>query len=116
MTYAIAGTALSLQPETGKWLPRAELGVDGSGHPVYPALREFEMGWSLMDAASWNQLCNLFDTVSTTGTVVASLPEYGAAAYAFKSYSGCTLLEPEVGEYFEEHVVGVRLVLLNIKV
>ena len=51
MVYKISGTELIIQPTTGQWLPREAVGIDGNGHPVYPATREFELNWQLENPA-----------------------------------------------------------------
>uniref|UniRef100_A0A6H1ZAW7 Uncharacterized protein n=1 Tax=viral metagenome TaxID=1070528 RepID=A0A6H1ZAW7_9ZZZZ len=114
MPYSINGTSFSLQPEMGQWINREVVGIDGAGHPIYPAVREFELRWSLMSASEFNQVQDFYSVVGTTGTCVASLPQYGASTYAFYSYSGCTLREPSVDAYFEEHASNVLLLVTNI--
>ena len=114
MTYAIAGTALILQPETGKWIGRDSVGIDGSGHPIYPAVRKFEMRWGLMSPAEFQQIQNFYNAIGNTGTYVVALPEYGATTYVFKSYSGCTLREPEVEDFFEQYLTNATLLVLNV--
>lgn len=113
MPYQINGTDLTLQPEMGAWVNRQGYGKDGSGHEVYPRNRQFELRWGFISIADFQQLRNFYEAV-TTGTVVVSLPQFGAASYSFYSYSGCVLREPEVGAYFEEYLSDVRLIVTNI--
>lgn len=112
--YKINNVAFTLQPEAGKWITRESVGIDGAGHPIYPAVREFEMRWSLMSASEFKQVQDAYNTIGNTGTCMVMLPEYGAATYTFKNYSGCTLREPEINEFFEEHVTGIFLLVLKI--
>lgn len=114
MTYKINGVELDLQPTMGRWVPRKSLGMDGAGHPVYPSTRQFEMRWDLVYPSDFNTLQGYFNTVITTGTAVVDLPEYGASSYSFKSYSGCTLSEPDAGNYYTQHQTKVRLLVANI--
>ncbi len=115
MTYKINGTDLTLQPETGQWnAQRSSYGTDGGGHGIFPRAHTFEMKWSFMSMAEFNQLYNFYLTTSVTGTAVAMLPEYGAATYQFREYSGTVLQEPESGAFFEEYVSDVRLVINRI--
>lgn len=114
MTYAVNGTTITTQPETGKWSERDELGRDGNGRPIYVGPREFEMKWGLLSMSEWLQLQTFFSSVGATGTAVVALPQYGASSYQFYSYSGCILSEPTVGVYFEEHVSDVRLIVNKI--
>lgn len=113
MPYKINGTQLTLQPETGAWVGRQDFGLDGGGHPVYPRNRQFELRWGFMSASEFKEIRDFYQAV-TTGTVVVTLPQFGAATYTFYDYSGCTLREPEVGTYFEEYVSEVRLLVMNI--
>jgi hypothetical protein len=115
MVYKINDTEILLQPTTGKWLPRTELGRDGNGHPIYSTLRDFEIVWVLETPAQQNQLQNFFNTVITTGTASVDLPEYGAATYTFRTYSGCALAEPEQSQYFYENITDVKLLILGIR-
>lgn len=114
MPYAINGTSLTAQPESGEWKDRESIGIDGNGRPIYPGPREFEMKWGLISISDWQQLRTFFQAVGATGTVVASLPQYGASSWTFYSYSGCVLKEPQVGQYFEEYITDARLIVSKI--
>ena len=115
MPYGINGSGFALQPSIGRWTQRDNLGTDGGGHPIYPAVRQFEMQWELSSQAELKELIDYFSLVSNTGTAVVSLPQYGAPSYIFKNYSGCTLSEPEFGEYFEEYSKSVSLLVFNVR-
>ena len=114
MTYKINGTELSIQPTSGRWLPRSRLGVDGNGHPVYAGTYEFQMEWNLLGPSEVNTLQTFFNSVLTTGSAVVDLPKFADGTYQFYSYSGCVLHEPEYGPYFAEHYTDVRLLVTNI--
>lgn len=114
-SYAVNGTNLSLQPTEGKWNQRDSYGYDGGGHPIYSQFRTFELKWALISTSDLVQLINTFNAISNTGTVVFDLPQYGASAYQFQRYSGCTLNEVSVGAYFQEHVMDVTLLVLQIR-
>lgn len=115
-SYALAGTNLSLQPTSGRWLPQDEIGITGDGHSIYPAVREFELRWQLESPSDYNQLVGFFNNIQITGTIVADLPKYGASSYTFFSYSGCVMQQPELGQYFEQYINDVVLVLRNIQI
>lgn len=114
-TYAINDVDFSLQPTSGKWTERTRLGVDGAGHPVYPQVRGFEMTWNLISTADAQQIIGMYNAVSNTGTAVVCLPEWNNAHFEFKNYSGCTLQEPEAGEYFQGWITDFRLLVLNVR-
>lgn len=114
-SYAIQGTDLTLQPTTGRWLSKDALGLDGAGHPILPAIKNFEVNFQLMSISDFNQLYTFFLSVSNTGTVAVDLPQFSASDYRFHRYSGCILHEPSVGDYFVEHVTDVRLLVTNIR-
>lgn len=114
-TYAINNTDLTLQPSTGRWVERTSYGVDGSGHPLYSNFRSFELTWELISTSDAKQLIDFFNTVSTTGTVVACLPKWRDTDYTFYNYSGTTIGEPAVGEYFQGFIQNVKMLLLNIR-
>lgn len=114
-SYAMNGTNLSLQPTEGRWNQRDTYGFDGGGHPIYGTFRTFELTWQLISTSDLAQMINFFNSVSSTGTVVCDLPQYGASAYQFRRYSGCTLNEVLVGTYFEEYVQDVSLLILRIQ-
>lgn len=113
-TFAINGTDLTLQPSTSKWLGRDDLGTDGNNRAIYPAFREYEMSFELMPVSDLAQLINA-QLSSVTGTLVMDLPQWGASTYTFKSYSGTSAREPEIGEYFIDHVSSVRWLIANIR-
>ncbi len=113
-SYAINNTPLTTEPSTGKWMPRKILGFDGAGHPVYPATREYELNFDFIDMASFNQLQNFYVTVSATGTVVVDLPKFNDPNWTFISYSGCTLSELELSNYFMGFPSSVKLTIYKI--
>jgi len=114
MPYSINGTDLTMQPTEGRWVDRDALGRDGNGRNIYPAPREFEMKFNLISTSDLQQLQTFFSAVGATGTVVVSLPQYGASAYQFYSYSGCILSEPTVNAYFEEYLNDVKITVSKI--
>lgn len=114
-TYALNNIDLTLQPSTGKWVTRTDYGVDGGGHPVYATPRKFEMAWDLISTADAKQLIDFYNIVGSTGTITACLPEWGNVGYVFRNYSGCTLQEPEVGDYFQTYIDSVKMTILNIR-
>lgn len=114
MPYRINGTDLLIEPTSGRWLPREQFGLDGNGHPIYSATRQYEINFGLLTPAQQHQLQNFFEEVITTGTAAVELPEYGANTYTFQVYSGCVLREPEQGRYYTEHIPEVRLLITNI--
>lgn len=116
MVYRVNGTELTLQPTSGQWMPREELGRNGFGHPVYPAVREYEIRWVLKSPAEINQIQGFFNALSNTGTAIVDLPQFTAATYAFVSYTGCILGEPQLGPFFDENYRDVVLVISNIRV
>lgn len=114
-TYAINGVNFQQNPTDGRWKTRTNYGMDGNAHPIYPLKRDFELSWNYMPIADLYQIINTFNSIGTTGSVVMDLPQWGATSYVFKSYSGTTFLEPEVGQYFVEHASDVRLVITNVR-
>ena len=114
MTYKINGSTITLQPTQGSWDKRESIGIDGNGHAVYSALREFEMRWGFMSMSEFQEMQNFYDSIGNTGTAVVSLPQYGASSWTFYDYTGCVLREPEVGEYFKQYVSDVRLLVVKV--
>lgn len=116
MTYKINGVALSLQPESGKWIIEPPLGFSGFGHPIYPAVKSFEMQFGLMDLSSFSQLQAAWAAVSYSGTVSVHLPRFGHTSWEFREYSGCVIHAPAIeGTYFEEHQMSVVMTISNIR-
>ena len=113
-SYAVQAVEFNLQPSRGRWLDRDVLGVDGGAHPVYPAVRSFEMSWQLINASDLAEIIGFYNQVQNTGTVAVDLPAWNGNPYQFQRYSGCTLSEPMVGEFFNEHTQEVRLLIYNV--
>lgn len=113
--YQINGVDLTMQPTTGRWIPRQSLGIDGNGHAIYPGVREFEMTFILESPADYNQVWTYYNACGNTGTVVVSLPQFGAATYTFYDYTGCVLREPEINQYFSTYHTQATLLITNIK-
>lgn len=115
-SYAINGTDLTLQPTSGRWMPQSMLGMTGDGHPIYSAIHEFQVNWSLTAQDELNQIQTFRDTVLLTGTVSVDLPQYKSSSYVFYRYTGCTLYEPERGDYFVENTTDFTLIIGNIRI
>ena len=115
MPYKINGTQITIQPTFGRWVPRDIIDTDGAGHPIYPARRDYELRWDLIDPLEGNQLQTFFNAVQNTGTAVVSLPKFGNSSYVFYDYTGCVVREPDMGDYFEQHITSVVLMITNIK-
>ena len=115
MPYKINGTELVLQPTSGAWLPREELGIDGNGMPIYPRYRSFELAWDLIDEASLYQVQNFFSTLVITGSVVVDLPSQKSSTYVFQSYTGCILHEPVTDMFWEQHLTSAKLLISRIR-
>lgn len=113
-SYAVQGTNFTLQPTSGRWLDRDNLGFDGGGHPVYPSVRTFEMSWELINASDLSQIIGFYNQVMNTGTVAVDLPKWNGDPYQFTRVSGCTLGEPSVNQFFETHTQEVRLLIYGI--
>lgn len=117
-TFGINGTEFLLQPSEGKWVPRNTLAIDGAGHPIFPAVREFEFDWDIIDTPTWNQLQGFYNSVQNTGTCVVNLPGYGLTPFIYQPYSGCTLGEPEAAGGFitqDGWIQHVKLIVMNIR-
>lgn len=118
--YKINGTQFITQPTTGRWMPRDAIGIDGNGQAFYPATREYELKWELLDMDAANQLQSWFNNMNVTGTVVADLPVYGQSGTAsgvmlYFPYSGCVLREPQFGDHFAmSHHQNVVLIVARI--
>ena len=115
-TYGINGVDLTLQPTYGRWIPQGVLGITGDGHPIYSAIREFEIHWSLSAQSDLDQIQDARDLIYLTGTVSVDLPAYRGSSYVFQTYSGCVLYEPERGAYFSDHTSEFVIIVGNIQV
>lgn|SRR5574341_151018 len=114
-SYAINNTNLTLQPTSGRWTERTSYGIDGGAHQVYSSIRSFELTWALISPSDAKQIIDFYNLVGNTGSVVATLPEWNNAEYLFRNYSGTTLQEPTVGEYFQGFIQEVKLLILNVR-
>lgn len=117
-TFGINGTEFIIQPSEGKWVARNVLAIDGGGHPIFPAVREFEFDWDIIDQSTWNQLQGFYNSVQNTGTCVANLPNFAGGAFSYQPYSGCTLGEPEIAGSFltqDGYIQKIKLVVMNIR-
>lgn len=114
MVYKLNGIDLDPQPTEGVWLPRDLIGVDGAGRSIYAPTRQFEMNFNLLSATGYSVLQNNFESIAATGTTIVDLPRYGASEYAFQSYTGCYVQEPQAGPYFTQYHQDARILVTNI--
>ena len=113
-SYGIGDVEFDLQPTSGRWIPQSPAGITGDGHPIYPKVRTFQLGWGLMSISEFDDIRDHYKTTQITGTAVVALPDLDASSYTFRNYSGCTLQEPEVGQYFTTYITDVSMFVLNI--
>jgi hypothetical protein len=105
-----------LQPTLHRWVPRNILGMSGSGHPIYPGVREYELSWQLSSIGDYYQLLESFNNLSGTSTAVIDLPKFNSTGtYDMFSYSGCVLREPEYSEWFTSYYREAKLLISNIR-
>lgn len=114
MAYKINGTNFLIEPTTGRWLPNSPIGITGDGHPIYPAIRQYELRWQLSSQAEVEQLRAWFESTRITGTSSVTLPCYTTGSYSFLQYSGCILFEPERGVFFNGTTTDLTLIVGNI--
>jgi len=115
MTFKINSVPFIIQPSSHHWVSRPSLGFDGGGHPMYVAVRSYEMSWDMMSSTGAMQLQGFYNQCSVSGTVIVDLPSYQAGSYVFKSYTGCVLQEPSFDTYFNEFEQTLKLVVNNIR-
>ena len=113
-TFAFNGTDLNQYPTTHNWVERTQYGVDGGAHPVYPAVRSYEMTWNLISTENAKQIIDFYNLVGNTGTITSCLPAWGASGYEFRNFSGTTLEEPVMNGYFMGFIEELRLLILNV--
>lgn len=116
LTGSYAVNAVDICPENGQWIPKPALGIDGNGHSVYPAMKDFEMSWGFISMSDFNTLYNAYLLVSNTGTITVDLPDITASDFRFRRFSGAILHEPQTSQYFEGYMTDVRLLITNIRV
>ena len=116
MTYKVDGVPFIIQPTTGRWVPRQPLGIDGENRAIYPPVYDFELDWVAVTPGAFKQIYDFWRERATTGTNSVSLPGKGENEYTFVDYSDCVLDEPQQGEYFEKHLLKIKLVVRNIVV
>lgn len=114
-TFAFNGTLLTLQPTDHNWEARNQFGISGDGHPIYPLVRQYKLTWSLSSPSEFQQVLGFYNSINQTGTVSVDLPEWNSATYQFRTYSGCTLREPEFSNYYEGYYQEISLTVLNIR-
>jgi hypothetical protein len=114
--FKINGVSLTLQPSDHQWLKRSNYGMDGGGHPIYPAMAQYQLSWDLMSPAEFFELVNNYNLYGVTGSAVVSLPQWGISTYTFYAYSGCIIDEPEHSGFFENYYTSVKLLISSIRI
>lgn len=114
MPYKLNGVELPTPPTTGQWIPKDIFGFAGDGRAMYPGVRQFEMRWQLLDPSGTSQLQSAY-LAGTTGVAIADLPKYADSVYGFYSYTGVSIHEPELGEYFNGYYQDVLLIISNVR-
>lgn len=115
MAYSINGSTFVIPPTSGQWLPPTTVDVDGNGMPVYSAVTAFELTWSNLEPSGTYQLYQFFQSLHITGSAVVSLPRFGYNDYTFYAYTGCVVNMPQMGTYFYENTLDVRLLITKVR-
>lgn len=114
--FKINGVLLSLQPSDHGWIKRTSYGYDGGGHPVLPAVSQYQLSWELMSPSEFAELVSKYNLHGVTGTCVVDLPQWGNVSGTFYAYSGCVIEEPEYSGSFENYLMSAKLLITNIRV
>lgn len=115
-TFSINGTILNTYPTEHQWVDKDIIGfTPDSATPIYPAVRKYQMNWSLMSTTDFEQIYTAYINSRYSGTVVVDLPQYGSSSYVFKSYTGCALQEPAAGKFYEGYISDVVLVINKVR-
>lgn len=109
------GSVFSQQPSEHGWDVREEIGIDGNGIAIYPAVRQYNMKWDLIDTDVWNEMYAFFLAQNVTGTVVATLPKFNTTPYQFYNYSGCVIRELTYENWFQNYYTNVKLLIVRIR-
>lgn len=112
--YEINGQTLLLCPESGRWLDRESIGIDGSGRNNYEPNRSFELRWGPMSMEQHAQLCDLYQSVSRTGTADVVLPLLCGDTWTGVHYAA-HMDEPTFESYWEQNLLGTRVVFRDIR-
>lgn len=117
MTYKVNGVPFVLQPTTGQWNPRRELGTDGENRTIYEPTYSFTMRWDATQQSDFDQIYEFWRSVSGTGQSSVEIPQKNAPdQYTFLSYDNCVLDEPRQAEYFEKGILKVELLIRSITI
>jgi len=112
-TFALNGTTIA-QPTEHSWVERSEIGVDGNGISIYPAVRQYQLKWDFIDTEEFNTIYSAFLAQGVTGSVVANLPKWNTNPYQFYNYSGCQIRELTYDNWFQNYYGGAKLLLVKI--
>ena len=113
MGYKFAGVELRTYPTEAQWQKRKILLTDGNGHPIYEPVRSCELKWDLISVDDFSQLNSAYRNQGISGTIV-DLPHWSGSVWAYRSYTGCVIEEPEVGAYFTQYISKVVLIVSKV--
>lgn len=116
MSYKIGGTELTLQPSVGVWIVPDPLGIGISGMARYPQVYQYELSWDLMPMSDFNQVYEMYQNQSLTGTYVVELPDMASNTWEYREFSGTIIDHPIVEQYFMDHLENVSLRIRNIRI
>jgi len=114
--YKIDGNDI-LTPTTFRWMPRQILDVQGDNRPIYAGIRSAQLTWRLESYEDWSNIQGMYRLVEATGSHVVRIPAFPTAtgsSWAFESYTGVHMAEPQTGPFFESYPTNVVLILGNI--
>lgn len=103
-------------PKKSKWIIPEDKGMNGIGQKQYTAFYSYELNWDGLTQAEFQNIFQLWQGHYGSGTATADLPQFNATSYGFITYTGVLLDQPIVGEYNENYLNDVKLIIRRIRV
>lgn len=113
--FQINGNTLP-SPSFHRWIIPEDRGIDGLGQKRYNPYSSFEINWSSMDQSDFNSLNTVWLGQYGSGTSTVRLPQYDVSTYAFKNYTGTVVDKPTNGNYNENFVNDVKILIRKITI
>ena len=113
--FKINGITIASPTESGYEISSVK-GTDGSGQKRYNPFYEYNLEWNYLPQDELQEIYNAWIGTYGSGTVSCQIPQHNSSTYQFVVYSGVMIDQPEVANYQDNFVQGVKIKIRKISI
>lgn len=112
-TFKINNVTLP-SPSNHHWILPNSKGINGNGVAIYEPYYSYELLWNYLSQSDYNTIFQTWLGTYNSGTSVINVPQINTSNYQFHEYSGVVVDIPTVGDYNENYLGNVKIMIRKI--